>query len=187
VAHLSLPILRRPVFRAGLRRLFTIAAAISLLLCLATVVLWVRSHLVSDGWIYRSNRATFELWDAVSAFGFTWSDFGPGGAPGTGWEHRTIPPWHLRGPSYVVTRGPFMDGSISDGLVVYFPIWLPAILFAIAPTYWFLFAPHRRRAKRAKLGLCPTCGYDLRASPDRCPECGTERESATNEHLRTRI
>ena len=30
----------------------------------------------------------------------------------------------------------------------------------------------RRQLSRLNHGLCPECGYDLRASPERCPECG---------------
>ncbi len=50
------------------------------------------------------------------------------------------------------------------------PLWLPALL-CLAGSCLSLFHGRRRR-KRKKLGLCVKCGYDLRASKDRCPECG---------------
>ena len=49
------------------------------------------------------------------------------------------------------------------------PLW-PFVL-ALLPAAWLLFRNRRSRRWGAE-GRCRACGYDLRESPDRCPECG---------------
>lgn len=56
------------------------------------------------------------------------------------------------------------------------PYWALLIPLAIPPMFGF-----RRvilRARRKRRGQCLACGYDLRQSPDRCPECGRPVEGS---------
>ena len=54
------------------------------------------------------------------------------------------------------------------------PYWAVTLAFGLLPAGWLaagLWRRFRRRSRR-RVGCCPACGYDLRATPDRCPECG---------------
>ena len=87
-----------------------------------------------------------------------------------GWQTTFTEPAHWQ----AYTIDPYPQGRF--GFVAYFssgnkivgmPLWvLAAITGASSLSFW-------RRVTPSGSNLCARCGYDLRATPDRCPECGT--------------
>jgi hypothetical protein len=67
------------------------------------------------------------------------------------------------------------------GPFVAIPAWTIVLVTGALPGIWIVLA--RKRAlvkKRAAQSLCIHCGYDLRATPDRCPECGAINSPSSN-------
>ena len=191
-----------------IRRLFSILPALSLVVCIATSVLWVRSYWRSDaailfgtlgpadtsyGTIIYSGRGSIffridhshqldpsTLPELRPWFFHYGSDDDPESCSqnnlGDGWQSSRFGfgVLHDWGTRYAWRAAPTTRKVATELLWAYalwFPHWLVVLLSAVPPLRWGLRTRQRRRRTRA--GLCLNCGYDLRASTERCPECGT--------------
>jgi hypothetical protein len=58
--------------------------------------------------------------------------------------------------------------------VIELDLWLLFLGTTLLPLAWLAlhWVGARRRRAAVRRRICPDCGYDLRATPDRCPECG---------------
>jgi hypothetical protein len=150
------------------RFMFNLVNGMSLLLGVATAVLWVRSYFVqplpsmySDRWLYDEGYAAIYKGE----FTFVYYDTEP--RP-TRW-FQTI---RIDTQPLVVSQ--WMGGSGWNNSWWYTSvncrIWLLTLLALVVPSIWLVRFVRAR--SRTVLGHCPVCGYDLRATPDRCPECG---------------
>src|SRR5690242_1848624 len=138
------------------RRLFNLAAAVSVLLALACVGFWVLTlnHLYLTGWGDPGRGKVHWTFGSVDGRVQLVYDNGLRGATPLG-------DWSLAG---------IECAKFNSGWNVWISWWLPTVLLFIAPMIWIWRAWRKRRHID---GVCPRCGYDLRATPERCPECGT--------------
>jgi hypothetical protein len=183
----------RGVKRRLIKLIVNIASALSLLLCIASVVLWVRSQFREDTLTWTAleppgfRQFLINIsWDRsvvdIELYVYVYPPVGHRTVVSTGmWSFRSTAvtnnvPRRWWAEHDTQTRiqssgnadlAPKSEEDWSIGA----PFWVPSLTSAILPLLWLGTSIGRRRRRR--VGFCPKCGYDLRATPNRCPECGT--------------
>ena len=168
------------------RWLFNGAAVLSLAMCLAAVAMWVRSYFVNDNIEFvRDELAISTSRGELSITEHSGIRFLP---IQQGLRYWQSPPDDIlngvaspgrfgfgigfeKGPPTTEVDGPLSNLPVIQEPHVYLPLWFMSAVFAVLPVY--VGRSINRRIQRKSTGHCISCGYDLRATPDRCPECGT--------------
>ena len=163
------------------RRLLNLLTALSLLLCAAVCVLWARSYGGSEWATYATAGGRFCLTQSCrGAIFLIWGQAGRGEEFSAGWTlfrgvNARDMTWIRPEPTYTFLGLGFAStsnaetGGASHWVSVPHPYLLAATLLLPARRAWVRVQDRRRRNR---VGLCRACGYDLRATLDRCPECG---------------
>jgi hypothetical protein len=139
---------------------------LSLLLCLATLALWARSHWIADAILFDVGQdATVSTRGRIAII---WKrGYGPLISELHA-EQMTSYDLNMLVPG---TAGFALLKLSTQDRCVTAPHWAVAALFASLPAIRFRRMIVGRR-QPIPVNACAHCDYDLRATPDRCPECG---------------
>jgi hypothetical protein len=155
------------------RTILSAVPVLSLLTSVAMLGMWSRSYRWMDGFRYDFDFSTHCCFTRRGAVKYLLVE-GPHQVSPQRWSrlHEAQPSlynimtdrprWEVLGLSY---------GNEGTFWWISFPFWLLALIGLLPAAFWLRHRRHQRRANEQK--ICPTCGYDLRASPERCPECGS--------------